>query len=244
MGGDCNGHGTCDSSTLKCTCFEGWGASTDVTYYRAPDCSKRTCPADKAWVDAATADNTAHALAECSNRGLCDRSTGKCSCFSGYEGDACQRTACPNQCSGHGKCVSLKNMAGEIRAFPINFNNYTYGEPASLATWDADKIYGCVCDSSWTVGLDTGETQAPTWFGADCSLKHCPSGDDPMTDAVETDCAHKKWNGAASGEAATGNLCHVDCANRGICDHSTGLCRCFDGFRGEACTVIDVLARF
>lgn len=105
-------------------------------------------------------------------------------------------------------------MAGEIRAFPINFNNYTYGEPAvrvvvrsahrapssrlkllvhawyhvcllcvcgaaaavcrrslqSLATWDADKIYGCVCDSSWTVGLDTGETQAPTWFGADCSL--------------------------------------------------------------------------
>lgn len=242
--GDCNGHGTCDSSTLKCTCFEGWGASTDVTYYRAPDCSKRTCPADKAWVDAATADNTAHALAECSNRGLCDRSTGKCSCFSGYEGDACQRTACPNQCSGHGKCVSLKNMAGEIRAFPINFNNYTYGEPASLATWDADKIYGCVCDSSWTVGLDTGETQAPTWFGADCSLKHCPSGDDPMTDAVETDCAHKKWNGAASGEAATGNLCHVDCANRGICDHSTGLCRCFDGFRGEACTVIDVLARF
>ena len=90
--GDCNGHGTCDSSTLKCTCFEGWGASTDVTYYRAPDCSKRTCPADKAWVDAATADNTAHALAECSNRGLCDRSTGKCSCFSGYEGDACQRS--------------------------------------------------------------------------------------------------------------------------------------------------------
>ena len=33
----------------------------------------------------------AHALAECSNMGLCDRATGKCRCFAGFEGEACQR---------------------------------------------------------------------------------------------------------------------------------------------------------
>lgn len=114
---DCSGHGTCDATTLKCTCYDGWGSADDISYYKSPDCSKRklfgggtgcfacrvadracccvvagVCPADKAWVDAATATDTAHALAECSNRGLCDRSTGKCTCFSGYAGDACQRS--------------------------------------------------------------------------------------------------------------------------------------------------------
>lgn len=38
-------------------------------------------------------------------------------------------------------------------------------------TWDEDKIYGCVCDSSWTVGLASGEVQEPEWFGPDCSLR-------------------------------------------------------------------------
>lgn len=49
---------------------------------------------------------------------------------------------------------------------------------------------------------------------------HCPSADDPMTTAVETDCAGKTQNGAsallfANGGGASGNLCQVDCANRG-----------------------------
>eukprot|EP00968_Pinguiococcus_pyrenoidosus_P018690 scaffold1954_cov268-Pinguiococcus_pyrenoidosus.AAC.127 len=30
--------------------------------------------------------------------------------------------------------------------------------------------------------------QEPEWFGPDCSLRHCPSGDDPMTEANEEDC--------------------------------------------------------
>lgn len=32
-------------------------------------------------------------------------------------------------------------------------------------------MYGCVCDSSWTVGLGDGETQEPEWFGPDCSYR-------------------------------------------------------------------------
>jgi len=41
---NCNGHGQCSDSTSTCSCFEGWGASTDITFYRAPDCSARICP--------------------------------------------------------------------------------------------------------------------------------------------------------------------------------------------------------
>lgn len=39
----------------------------------------------------------------------------------------------------------------------------------STTTWDEEKIFGCHCDSSWAVGLGSGETQAPEWFGYDCS---------------------------------------------------------------------------
>ena len=34
-----------------------------------------TCPTGVAWFDKASAINTAHALAECSNQGICDRET-------------------------------------------------------------------------------------------------------------------------------------------------------------------------
>jgi hypothetical protein len=33
--------------------------------------------------------------------------------------------------------------------------------------WDAQSMYGCNCDRGY--------------FGPDCSLKHCPTGDDPFT---------------------------------------------------------------
>merc|ERR1711918_311302 len=82
------------------------------------DCSVRTCPKSSAWVDYATADNGAHAKVECSMKGMCDRKTGECKCFEGYDGKACERTVCPSgsdvllgkgnnfgrDCSGRGLC--------------------------------------------------------------------------------------------------------------------------------------------
>eukprot|EP00981_Chlorochromonas_danica_P009631 scaffold2797_cov129-Ochromonas_danica.AAC.1 len=61
--------------------------------------------------------NTAHEYRECSNKGLCDRSTGTCSCFEGYEGSACQRASCPSGpngvCSGHGTCETISEIAAQ-----------------------------------------------------------------------------------------------------------------------------------
>ena len=37
-------------------------------------------------------------------------------------------------------------------------------------TWDEDMIYGCLCDSSWSVGLGAGQVQEPEYFGPDCGL--------------------------------------------------------------------------
>ena len=47
----CNGHGKCLASTSTGECFEGWGSSSDISFYKAPDCSARVCPSGRAWAD-------------------------------------------------------------------------------------------------------------------------------------------------------------------------------------------------
>ena len=97
--------------------------------------------------------NDAHPVVECANKGVCDRKSGECVCFSNYEGIACERTVCPNRCSDAGVCFTQSQLAAEAGA--------TYTTP-----WDAEKHVGCVCD----IGRR----------GPDCSLIECPSGPDVM----------------------------------------------------------------
>lgn len=72
-------------------------------------------------------DDTAHYYMECSNKGLCDRTTATCTCFTGYEGTSCQRASCPNDCSGHGVCRTNRELAMK-----------DYGNTYEL--WDADMV--------------------------------------------------------------------------------------------------------
>lgn len=134
----CSGHGNCGRDD-KCACWANWQGN---------DCSARTCGFDNAW---ALDKFDPHYYAECSNKGICDRSTGECDCFDCFEGRACTRSSCPNDCSGHGKCRYISDQA----------NSATY------SGWDAEKIQVCICDGGF--------------YGPDCSQRYCPMGDDPMT---------------------------------------------------------------
>jgi hypothetical protein len=128
----CNGHGTCVNSTSTCACYEGWGATSDIAFYKAPDCSQRVCPSDRAWSDVPTSTTSAHAVKECSNRGVCNRVTGVCDCFAGFTGSACQRNKCPNDCSGHGTCLSMKQLARMDAALPLGPNTYYEGDEVCI----------------------------------------------------------------------------------------------------------------
>ena len=187
-----------------------------------------TCPSSTSWgVDVKSQNFTSRPTVECSNKGICDRSTGKCSCAPGFTGYACNMQKCNSRCNGRGTCVSMETIAYTDEESPL-FEQFFYGD--NDASWDAHMIHGCICDSSesWEVGLSAGQYQVSEYFGADCGLKRCPSGNDPMTEEDETDC--EGVNGAAAG-----NLCYVPCSNRGQCNEKTGRCSCFDGFAGENC---------
>ncbi|DAZ97541.1 TPA: hypothetical protein N0F65_003027 [Lagenidium giganteum] len=254
---DCSGHGACTLLSQRCVCSPGWGAASDIADYKSPICDMRTCPAGRVWNAIPTSASDGHSqLKECSGMGVCDRSTGQCTCVEGFGGAACDRSKdslldddrdhltlsvllyvlvlCPNKCSKRGRCVSMREMATIYGALPLS-SVTTYTE-TSTALWDADRIFGCVCDSAWAVGFGSGELQATEYFGADCSRRHCPTGNDPDTDADETNCQGVVADGGFATGAA-GNLCLVECSNRGLCSHKTGLCKCFAGYSGYACQI-------
>jgi len=99
---------------------------------------------------------------ECSSRGTCDYATGECKCFDGFEGRGCRRTTCPNDCSGHGRCLDN---------YDINPRQYMSFNYPNDQMWDQKRTQSCKCDRGYT--------------GYDCNSRICPFGDDPTSDCGE-----------------------------------------------------------
>ena len=129
------------------------------------DCSLRTCPFGPAWADAVESiseDGVGHLSAECSGKGLCDRRefSAQCKCQDGFEGAACERKACDNNCYGRGTCVTLEYFASRADAGAGEVFAYS-------GAWDATMMRSCDCFAGFA--------------GHDCSVWECPTGDDPFT---------------------------------------------------------------
>ena len=142
------------------------------------DCSNRFCPYELSWVDNPSSTGLTHKYSECANKGICDRETAECQCYPGYEGKACGRHSCPNDCSGHGTCELMKDLM-----FGIVYNDYYDGSAAALSglgtggkkfidhSWDTERARACVCDGGWN--------------GLSCELRMCAMGNDIM-DVIPT----------------------------------------------------------
>lgn len=148
----CSGHGSCGVNDV-CQCMQNWIGG---------DCSMRQCPLVRAWHDTAEGDNDAHYYQECGNRGSCDREKGVCDCDAGFTGSGCRRMACPDDCSGHGVCDFIEELAEN------SFDKRIAGTRGiKYELWDQEKIMGCKCD--------------PWYEGHNCAKRTCPKGDDQLT---------------------------------------------------------------
>eukprot|EP01033_Poteriospumella_lacustris_P009717 gene9717-6954_t len=123
-------------------------------------------------VDIAYDTDKAHAPAECSGNGECDYKTGNCKCYPGFTGYNCGKQKCFNDCSGHGRCVSMRQAAEE-------FDGYHLNHTTIYDRWDADIIHGCVCDYGYS--------------GADCSQRSCEYGVDPRLSDQAREKVTLKW---------------------------------------------------
>ena len=130
----CSGHGFCLDNGL-CKCYDNWGIGLS---YNSGDCSERICPFESAWVDSPDRVGNHHKYIECSAKGICNRDTGECECFPGYEGKACSRTTCPNECSGHGQCVYINKLP--YKTVIGDYNNYLYLTKYAAATGSTPGI--------------------------------------------------------------------------------------------------------
>lgn len=138
--------------------FLGWGSSCDTQVVENSDMygklgTTESFPQFKNGLGYIIPES-GHELAECASKGICDRGTGTCECFEGYEGSACQFSSCPSVdgavCSGHGVCKSA-----------LQVSNGFY------QLWDKDAQMGCECDSGYE--------------GFDCSERKCKMGSDPLS---------------------------------------------------------------
>jgi len=114
-----------------------------------------------------------------------------CNCFEGFTGVACSRQKCPNDCSGHGRCVTNADIISESKyladfysgAEKMDLGIEVDGDSDSVqelsgnifATqiWDKDMSRKCLCDRGWT--------------GYACGSRICPTGADPLV------CETKTW---------------------------------------------------
>jgi len=117
------------------------------------------------WVgDYVAANDEGHFYMECANRGICDRKAGACKCFPGYDGAACERTVCPNDCSGHGTCEKVselrvqepKLVSCEVLAGAQGENSFTTTNDCTTVIANSDYIWIGTFDKPLQVKASSG----------------------------------------------------------------------------------------
>jgi hypothetical protein len=159
-----------------------------------------------------THDTGSDILYECSNQGICDRTTGLCQCF--YTSDD-EGTAVYEAFSSNGK--GGKGTRGDCG----------YIETSVSSCYDKGKRLICsghgVCFNTSSSGSGSCSCY-DGWAGILCQVStSCPHGPAFADQPISSTEAHQM----------------AECSNMGLCNRRTGECVCRVGFTGDACQYRD-----
>jgi len=148
-------------------------------------------------------------LYECSNQGVCDYSTGHCKCLDHSVAGTVMYRTSSSDGNGG---IGTRGDCGRLAQKVTTCSYELNGH-----TKDTCSGHGFCTNTATTCACYDG------YHGITCELQDCPMGRAWFDEPTASDTAH----GLAT------------CSNMGMCDRTTGLCACRDGYIGAACDIRD-----
>uniref|UniRef100_A0A6I8PFC4 Fibronectin type-III domain-containing protein n=1 Tax=Ornithorhynchus anatinus TaxID=9258 RepID=A0A6I8PFC4_ORNAN len=234
----CSLHGVFDLSRCACACEPGWAGTT----CSEPVGARPPAPGPSRPSPSSGLSSPSSCPDDCNDQGRCVQ--GRCQCFPGYSGPACDHPACPGDCNRHGRC-----QAGRCVCDP----GYS-GDDCGARSCPGDcrgrgrcQDGRCVCRPGYT-GEDCGSRACPRgcsqrgrcqdgrcvcdpgFAGDDCAQRGCPRDCSQRGRCQDGRClCHPGY----AGEDCAQRTCPGDCSQRGLC--RDGRCVCDPGYAGEDC---------
>jgi hypothetical protein len=129
--------------------------------------------------------------------------------------------SCPNACSGHGTC-------GEFDSCSC----YANWQGADCSQRLCPHHHSWITTSKGDLNYD-GDTNDATVY--DTTTKFGDSGVSYVATQAHSGGDWEGWPSTFNLLSTDEGHFYMECANRGTCDRKSGLCKCFEGYTGNAC---------
>ena len=125
--------------------------------------------------------------------------------------------------------LSKYNGTGYVKSNGLvnkQYDQYPYTAESNYSWYDTDLV---VLITYWG-GMTTGNQ-----YALECRTKYCGDGCQPKLSAP------LGWQQASKCEVVNDHVSavaeHWECSGRGHCDRQTGICKCFEGYTNEYCSM-------